>query len=245
MPTSNRFSFAVPLAAIVALAVAATVPPLPARAADSFADDAVLDDQWFEEDAELWEEEESDGEADDEANGDDDFSAGEEEDARGMDAGENKARAVALERTGPGEVVLLNIGKRRGDRAEYTFLVVGAEERHTVTVNSGTGEIVSLKSSPIVTITGPGRKSDLSRLRETTVDPDDAVAIAMENAEEGVIAAVDKEYRRNGRVIYTVTVIEGKRRRVVRIDADSGTILSEKTKRLHSHASRRAPRDRK
>lgn len=143
---------------------------------------------------------------------------------------EEAARKQAVALLDGGRVVRSETKKTRQGETFYTYVVINDNARAKVTFDADDGEMVKFEKEPIESVDVPNRMRG-DEPRDTKLSIEDAKEIALEKAGGGDVVKLEKEYKKHGRVIYEIEVINGDMEHEIELDADTGAVLEYKAER--------------
>lgn len=147
---------------------------------------------------------------------------------------EADARQAALDKAEGGKIVKSSLEYKRNGRAVYDFLIVNDGSRVTVKIDANTGELLKFVRKDIETIDIPFHLREKIGTGTTPITPSQAGAIAVEKSGGGDVVQIEKDFEKNGRVVYEVEVISAAGEHELEIDAHTGEILEYSEERFHN-----------
>jgi uncharacterized membrane protein YkoI len=148
--------------------------------------------------------------------------------------GETKAVEIALGQAGGGQIVGVKLKRREHGGTVYSVLAVDGDIRVSVMVDAKSGGVVKLNRENIERVEYPGKWPGGRVLPTTAVAFDNARKIALEKTGGGTVIDVQKEFKKDGRILYDVEVIDAGREFEIEIDAQTGAIIEYQEKQWDS-----------
>lgn len=128
-----------------------------------------------------------------------------------------KAREIALEKTGGGTVVECELDYEHG-RKVYEFKIVNGRRKYEFDVCVTDSEIYDYRQEEI-----PGSDDDHRSYGDTIISPDRAKEIALERTGGGVVVKCELDYE-DRRQVYEIEIVNGRVEYEMEIDAADGRI---------------------
>lgn len=144
---------------------------------------------------------------------------------------ENRAAAIALGLAEGGTVVSTELRRTKDGRAIYSILIIDEDSRIKVAVDATNGKVMKFDRKNIEMVKYPKKQQGWSAVdAEGDITSEKAREIALERTGGGTIIKVDKEYKKDGRILYEVEVVNAGRKIGIEMDARTGGIVEYKEK---------------
>lgn len=144
---------------------------------------------------------------------------------------ENRAAAIALGLAEGGTVVSTELRRTKDGGAIYSILIVDEDSRVKAAVDATNGRVMKFDRKNIETVKYPKKRQGWSAVdAEGDITSEKAREIALERTGGGTIVKVEKEYKKDGRILYEVEVVNAGRKIDIEMDARTGGIVEYKEK---------------
>lgn len=142
---------------------------------------------------------------------------------------ETTARDTALGMIPGGRVVGHYLNTKKDGRAVYKYLVVTDVDRIQVEVDAANGELVRFDRKRIESVkVRPGAAA----VPDPAVSPADARKKALEKVGKGEVIKIEKDFKKDGGVVYEVDIVADDMKCEVEIDGTTGEVVKYKEKRF-------------
>lgn len=151
---------------------------------------------------------------------------------------EEDARKAALDKLEGGKIVKSSLEYKKKGRAVYDFVIVNDTNRVKVEIDADTGEMLKFVRKDIEKIDIPFQLREKVGAGTTPITLNQAKAIAIEKSGGGDVTKIEKEFKKDGRILYEVEVISANGEHELEIDAHTGAILEYSEKRFKNSGLR-------
>ena len=147
-----------------------------------------------------------------------------------MNITRERAEAIALEQAPGGKIVQAEFRQKKDGRAGYKVLAVDGDMVVEVKIDAVHGQVTSLKRKNIETVKYPKKRLDRMFEDQSGIDTTKAREIALNRTGGGTVVEVEKEFKKDRRIVYEVEVLNPNRKHEVTIDGRTGAITEYKEK---------------
>ena len=141
-----------------------------------------------------------------------------------------QAVEIALAQAGGGTVATTEFRYKKDGRPMYKVLLVENDTRVKIEVDAQNGQVTKFERKNIESVkyskTMPGPLAN----EEIAIDAAKAREIALGRTDGGTVVEVEKEYERDGRVVFELDIVKPGYKYEVKVDARSGAIVEYKEK---------------
>lgn len=153
-----------------------------------------------------------------------------------------RANEIALEQAGGGTVVKSELHHRKDGRIRYDVLVVDGDSRIEVKMDAVDGQVLAFKRELIEKVKYPKRWSVPAHVEQDGIDVAQAREIALAKTGGGTIVELEREFKKDGRIVYEIEVVDAERKYELELDGRSGAII-EYEEKVPKHLRGRHRRD--
>ncbi|MDR1745289.1 MAG: PepSY domain-containing protein [Planctomycetota bacterium] len=157
--------------------------------------------------------------------------SGEGQDARMAAAAISPEQAgkIALEQVKGGTLVKSEYRAKHG-RGRYDMLVVDGDARVELDIDASTGQIMSMERESIESVEYPRNRRGQAVESPGGIDAARAREIALARAGGGTVVEVDKEIKKDGRIVFEIEIVGADRQYDVKLDGQSGAVIEYREK---------------
>ena len=141
-----------------------------------------------------------------------------------------RAEAIALEQAQGGKIVQTEFRQKKDGRAGYKVLAVDGDMVVEVKIDALQGRVMTMKRKNIETVKYPKNGSGRVFDDQGGIDTAKAREIALDRTGGGTVVELEKELKKDGRIVYEVEIVNPERKHEVKIDGRTGAIVEYEEK---------------